>query len=255
VISKPSKLPQWVWDEYVSQMEETFPWEAAPHMLPPDDDDSAVARVLRDDGCSIVWNAMKRRAAKASSTSSDTTLGHASSLISIVRDAAAGPALLEEATETERARGERIANLAEKLAKELKALQQLTPDHRFPRDIHDSLGDFGVVVHRYQQRQKNREIPPRGIGVKWYVQGASDANEVAHKYLRALARGARAWSQGTSVVKRYEGSTNPARLYFVRKVSTYFRNKYGMPLHDSTAALARAVYQSEISGATVAKLT
>jgi hypothetical protein len=255
VTSKPNKLPQWVWEEYVDQMEETFPWDAAPHM-PPDDDDSAVARVLKDDGCSIVWNAIKRRAAKFSSTSIESaTTGHASSLISIVRDAAAGPAPLEEATETERVRGERIANLAEKLAKELKALQLSAPNHHFPREIHDSLGDFGVVVHRYRQRQKNREIPPRSIGVKWYVQGSSDEKEVAHKYLRALARGARAWSQGTSVVKRYEGSTHPARLYFVRKVSTYFRSTYGTPLHDSTAALARAVYQSEISGATVAKLT
>lgn len=61
------------------------------------------------------------------------------------------------------------------------------------------------------------------------------------------------WSNSKPLISHLSSST-ANQLYFIRKATLFFRQNYGQPLWETTAALVRVIYENDIDGDQVAAL-
>ena len=71
--------------------------------------------------------------------------------------------------------------------------------------------------------------------------------------LLAYANAADVWKRSRPEVAR-PNDEGARRLYFIRKMTNYFRKQYGTPLRESVAVLTSSIYKCDMDAATVAKL-
>lgn len=273
--TKPDWVPEWVWSEYLSFVRKYSRWAK----LPGDSSKTGtrmleIARlVIFDKNCAVIWPALERRSEVAQSTWIELNKGlpeyvrrgdphQIISLLTEVALAARGPSPDEVIPATARKlKGERIARLASELRREVTSI---IPDGNCPRiffnaygDTADSVCDDVVETCKLLTERIENSAPPseeleevRFAGRNGFLYGISGDFPA----LVAIEQAAIAWSQSEPVIYR-PNDANASRLYFIRRISNYFRVRYHTPLREATAALTRQIFSCEIDVATITKLS
>lgn len=279
IVIKPEWVPEWAWSEYQEYKRklekrasdtDTYISDWAKLVL------STGIEVLTHEGCASVWPIIERRApdfsrrelCKASEPSNlYLARSQVESLLEMIAAAKKGPNWHDCIPRTERKRqGERIAKLASELRSELNAL--LIPEGGLPIKFQDAFWKLGMDVsdaysdqfHNFDdevdQSTKDRYWRERDLvlhGAVYAMIKSSAVKDNSRPALVAIEEGANAWSQTVPAIYR-PGETGAARLYFVRRLSNYFKESYGTPLREATAALTRCLFDCDMDAVTVAKL-
>jgi hypothetical protein len=71
--------------------------------------------------------------------------------------------------------------------------------------------------------------------------------------LGTVAEAADRWAKTKPPITQF-GNSNADRLYFMRRMTEFFKEEYGKPLRDQVAALTCVIFDCDIDKETVAKL-
>ncbi|HXS74482.1 MAG TPA: hypothetical protein VN725_10640 [Rhodanobacteraceae bacterium] len=270
--SKPEWVPVWIWNEYLS--ERSF-WADSTNDDADDMQYSALIverfdALIRDRGCQCLWRAMDSRRGKLKENlrsyfdrkgwRPDIPIGgEAERVLSHIAEAAEGIPKHERFSAAERREsGLRIAKLANDLLTALEKIDFI--EHGLPRTFNElhqrAAAHIAIELCRVNvERLSSQGVTADALEViqEWMEVSALASLSDYPTALRAIADGGQEWAATTPPVPRVH-SDGAARLYFIREMTSYFREYYNTPLREQVAALTRCIFKCEMDTPTVAKL-
>ncbi|HEX7325190.1 MAG TPA: hypothetical protein VF292_07535 [Rhodanobacteraceae bacterium] len=238
---RPEGVPEWIWG--------SFQYFFGPGGDTSDPTYRIVESVLRDKDCAPVWKAIDARKNMLWVGGGEPYPRSwvVNTLVMLAEAAQSIPRSARVPLAERRADGKRIREHALTLRRELDALRAA---HGF------LLGPFGEVAtvhadHCVHEKWDNRD--GNADAKRAFFLGAAAATEDICGALQAIADAADAWSATKPTVAR-PSDPNAVRLFFIRTMTTAFREAFNTPLRASVAALANSVYACELTAQDVAKL-
>lgn len=259
---KPVWVPEWVWEDY------EYMFDASCGVHPPE----GSTKVLMDKRCAVVWEAMTRRAGEGHRKEIEwaqeygrpdykPVFGEAQALFFTLEEALKGPRLSDVIPASKRkSQGQKIMQLARSLRSELEDVC---------RD--DSVRSELQIGYEEMLRSFARQIISNYLDhtTTFVTKPEPDVLKDMEKYLyfslgqlltgkdfialSAIERAGLAWGASSPSIYRPDDE-GANRLYFMRLLTDFFRNRYGSPLREATAALTRCLFDCEVDAAMVAKL-
>jgi hypothetical protein len=248
VVSKKKSawVPDWVWVEYQACLEEwnrTGLAEHLPLLI------NCAERIIKDPGCKSIWSAMERRmvtAHKRWAAQQIEVLGRVRSDLPFlcvhqflleVHGGMFGLTFHESVPKSERKKKAlRIQMLAKKLGAELEGLK-------------DGLGWVPEAFHRPIQP----EVASTNLTMQLRDHAASLSLADTFRALSEIQRSAAAWAASVPPITQ-AASDNARQLYFLRRMTQFFRDRFGTPLREQVAVLTCCLFSCDVTKDDVAKL-
>lgn len=218
---KPEWVPDSVWSEYVELIRNDPLCSAVSR--------AAYEKIIRDPGAAAIWRAIDGKRPYGLCFGPVQFV-----LVNAVVTAMSGDLKHSLPAGERKASGQKIAKLAETLGAELRKLPA------FPAEIssalYDHLAEPMELAHLAGHRWRRVKNP-----------------EVIIAMLEDLAQGAKAYACSKPLVAQPR-SPDALRLAFIHRMTRLFRDAYGKPLREATAALTSCLFDCEMDASTVSKL-
>ena len=259
--ARPQWVPSWIWAEYSD----------VDFFTRPDSefDTKILRQILRDKDCAVVWITIDRRKGKpterrnllfrARGWGEDLILlNEAEQLFDAILSAAVFVGEKTIASAERRKIARNIRRHANALLAQLIILQNhcVGGGRSFPAafDVQQQLAAQILCDRVIAENIKygNKEWESEKF-VEAFKFGAACAMWSPNEMLAGLVVASDQW-QSTRPPVAQTNSADAKRLYFLRKMTSYFCHAYGTPLRECVAALTRCIYQCDMDSATVAKL-
>ena len=262
--TQPAWVPEWIWAEFLKLR--NFLNE-----YPDIGRDILLAKsVLEDKHCEAVWRAIDKRKGEPTRRyrqrcqqggfRGDRWIGEAEELFKHLEYAASGIPAAEAIPASERrAIATKIERHASALRREMLELDKRCGHDGDPWCFTDGLQEMASAVANdfapmnsddlLGAAHKNHPIE----GWDEFSSGVLIGFLNLSNALLAYANAADVWKRSRPEVAR-PNDEGARRLYFIRKMTNYFRKQYGTPLRESVAVLTSSIYKCDMDAATVAKL-
>lgn len=240
---KPDWVPVRIWSLWLEHRDTNDLWQ--PCLDAPDDihPRPETGKAIHDLGCKCVWKALDRRF-------DENTVRQ---IFDDIQEATLGAN--DSHAETPHAIRSRLGGRAARLSLSLRGVIEEIADARteersawgtdmLPLEISEPLNQ--VIRELVNCRSGDRHMSPED-----YFALSSIAENIA-VVLEALRVGATSWASSHPAVTQKGG--DPARVYFVRKMTKVFRESFKTPLRAQVAALTRCLYPGDMTESNVARL-
>lgn len=274
--AKPSWVPDWAWDEYLGFIRGQERWASVPSMhggTVGEHMKVAALAIFLDKGCEVIWAPLAKRRAhhkrrwveQQKGLPDGYECGSESIVVSLLFAVAVAmrgppPHALTPASQRKE-RGNRIARLADELWQELAA--SAIAGWGLPVEVDEAVERSArASVPAFMRNEEELHVTYRGEPAHWDASQSNFAlRAIAYALspsagfpaLQALKKGGLDWANSEPTLYR-PNDPNAARLYFVRAITFFFKEHFGGPLREVTAAITRCLFEGDIDGHTVAKI-